>query len=205
MKKILVATVALTLAASPALAENWYVSGNIGMASASNSDLTDSTVPGITIDIEYDSGLTLGAAIGYDYGTIRAEGELAYQKNDFDKASLWGVDVPLSGDATATSLLLNGYFDIENDSPVTPYITAGLGLAKIEVNNLNVPGSGLPGTSDDDTVFAYQIGAGLGYAINNRLTADVRYRYLTSSDPEFGTSEAEFASHNVTAGLRYSF
>jgi hypothetical protein len=77
-------------------AEGPYVSGNLGISTPSNSDLTDSTVPGITMDVESDSGLALGTAVGYGFAnSIRIEGEIAYQKNDLDKASLLGVDVNL--------------------------------------------------------------------------------------------------------------
>ncbi|MBW1650881.1 MAG: hypothetical protein JRJ44_09475 [Deltaproteobacteria bacterium] len=33
-----------------------------------------------TLEIEYDSGIALGAATGYDFGSARIEGELAYQQ-----------------------------------------------------------------------------------------------------------------------------
>ena len=48
-------------------AEGLYVSGNFGFAMASDSDLTDSTVPGVTVNTEFDTGLALGAALGYDF------------------------------------------------------------------------------------------------------------------------------------------
>jgi len=52
-----------------------YISGNLGLAIASDSDVTDSTVPGITLDIESDSGLALGVAVGYGLGNnTRSEG-----------------------------------------------------------------------------------------------------------------------------------
>lgn len=191
---------------SPAYsAEGPYVSGNIGFAMLSDSDVTDSTIPGITIDMEYDTGLALGAALGYNFGNTRLEGEISYQKNDFEKASLFGVDVDLTGDVTSLSLLMNGYYDFVNNSAVTPYLSAGLGFAEVEVNDLNVPGSGLPNSNDDDTVFAYQVGVGVGYAVNEKVTIDVKYRYFATSDPEFDTTEAEFASHNFLFGVRVNF
>ena len=191
---------------SPAYsAEGPYVSGNIGFAMLSDSDVTDSTIPGITIDMEYDTGLALGAALGYDFGNTRLEGEISYQKNDFEKASLLGVDVDLTGDVTSLSLLMNGYYDFVNNSAFTPYLSAGLGFAKVEVNDLNIPGSGLPNSNDDDTVFAYQVGVGVGYAVNEKVTIDVKYRYFATSDPEFDTTEAEFASHNFLFGVSVNF
>lgn len=191
---------------SPAYsAEGPYVSGNIGFAMLSDSDVTDSTIPDITIDMEYDTGLALGAALGYNFGNTRLEGEISYQKNDFEKASLFGVDVDLTGDVTSLSLLMNGYYDFVNNSAVTPYLSAGLGFAEVEVNDLNVPGSGLPDSNDDDTVFAYQVGVGVGYAVNEKVTIDVKYRYFATSDPEFDTTEAECASHNFLFGVRVNF
>ena len=184
-------------------AEGPYVSGNIGFAMLSDSDLTDSTAPGITLDMEFDPGFALGAALGYGFGKTRIEGEIAYQKNDIDKIGAFGVSLDASGDATALAFLLNGYYDFTNNSLFTPYVSAGLGFAKIEVNDFSI--SGMPIGSDDDTVFAYQIGAGIGYAVSEKVTIDVKYRYFATSDPEFDTTEAEFASHNFLLGVRVNF
>lgn len=187
-------------------AEGSYVSGNLGLAILSDSNVTDSTVPGISIEIESDSGLALGVAVGYAFGNnTRIEGEIAYQKNDLDKASLFGVDVDLTGDISSLALLLNGYYDFANESAFTPFISAGLGFAKVEVNDMNVLGSGAPSKNYDDTVFAYQVGAGVGYAVNEKVTLDVKYRYFGTSDPDFDTATVEYSSHNVYAGIRVSF
>jgi opacity protein-like surface antigen len=118
---------------------------------------------------------------------------------------LLGVDVDLTGDVTSLSLLMNGYYGFVNNSAFTPYLSAGLGFAKVEVNDFNVPGSGLPDSNDDDTVFAYQVGVGVGCAVNEKVTIDVKYRYFATSDPEFDTTEAEFASHNFLFGVRVNF
>lgn len=209
MKKnlLIISVCALTFFfSSPAYsAEGPYVSGNIGFAMLSDSDVTDSTVPGKIIDVEYDTGSALGAALGYDFGNTRLEGEISYQKNDFEKANLPRVDFDLSGEITSLSLLMNGYYDFVNNSDFTPYFSAGLGFAEIEANDLNVHGLGLPDSNDDDTVFAYQVGAGVGYAINEKVTIDVKYRYFATSDHEFDTREAEFASHNFLFGVRVNF
>ena len=187
-------------------AEGPYVSGNLGIAMASDSDATDSTAPGTTLDIESDSGLALGAALGYGFGNIRVEGEIAYQKNDLDKASISGLgSVDLTGDFSSTALLLNGYYDFKNQSAFTPFVSGGIGMATVEVNDFNAPGSGLPDTNEDDTVFAYQVGAGVGYAVTEKVNLDVKYRYFGTSDPEFETTEVEYSSHNVYAGIRVSF
>lgn len=188
-------------------AEGPYVSGNLGLAIPSDSDITDSTLPGITFDVESDMGLALGAAAGYDFGNnIRVEGEVAYQKNDLDKVSLpLGIDVGLTGNISSLAFLLNGYYDFANDSAFTPFISAGLGVARVDANDLNVAGSNFPSTSADDTVFAYQVGAGVGYAVNKKVSIDVKYRYFATSDPDFDTTNAEYSSNNFYVGVRDNF
>jgi len=186
-------------------AEGFYVSGNLGFAMASDSDLTDSTVPGVTVNTEFDTGLTFGAALGYNFSRFRAEGEISYQKNDVDKISAQGVFLDATGDAIALSFLINGYYDFKNNSAFTPYISAGLGFAQIEFNNLNISGLGFSGSGDEDTVFAYQIGIGVGYAVTEKVTIDVKYRYFSTEDSEYDTTEAEFDSNNFLFGVRVNF
>ena len=183
-----------------------YVSGNLGVSMPSNSYITDSTIPGGKMNIESHSGLALGVAVGYGFANnTRIEGEIAYTKNDLNEASLLGVDVDLTGDTSSLALLLNGYYDFTNESQFTTSITAGLGVANVELNDFNVPGSGLPSTNDDDTVFAYQVGLGVGYAVNEKVIVDVKYRYFGTSDLQFDTAEAEYSGQVVYAGTRVSF
>ena len=186
-------------------AEGLYVSGNFGFAMASDSDLTDSTVPGVTVNTEFDTGPALGAALGYDFNKFRVEGEISYQKNDVSQIGSQGVLLNNTGKVTAFSFLINGYYDFINKSAFTPYISAGLGFAQVEFNNLDISGLGFSGSNDEDTVFAYQVGIGLGYAVTEKITIDVRYRYIGTEDSEYDTTKAEFASNNLLFGVRVSF
>lgn len=186
-------------------ADGPYLGANIGVAWLSDSDVTDSTVPGIPLELSYDSGLTVGAAIGYRFGNGRIEGEVSYQQNDVDQTSALGVSLDSTGDTEGIAFLLNGYYDFTNTTAFTPYVSAGLGYAKIEINDYNIPGSGIPNFSDDDSVFAYQVGLGIGYAVTDKVTLDAKYRYFATEDAEFDTSEVEIASHNVLLGVRFNF
>jgi opacity protein-like surface antigen len=209
MKKNLLITFACVLvfffSAPVYSAEGLYVSGNIGFAVASDSDLTDSTVPGITVNTEFDTGLAFGAALGYDFNRFRVEGEISYQKNDIDKMSAQGVILDATGDAVALSFLINGYYDFINSSAFTPYISAGLGFAQVEFNDLDINSLGFSGSNDEDTVFAYQIGIGVGYAVTEKVTIDIKYRYFGAENSEYNTTEAEFASNNFLFGVRINF
>lgn len=203
---IVVAGSILTLSMSSAAyaAQGVYVSGNLGVAMPSDIDATDSTTPGLILSIESDPGYALGAAVGYDFGNnIRIEGEFSYQQSDIDKISVLGFDLDSSGDSSAFGIGLNGYYDFTNKSSFTPFITAGAGLAKVEIDDFAIAGTSLG--SEDDTVFAYQFGAGLAYAVTETVNIDLTYRYRGFDDPEFGTTTVEYGSHNVYAGVRVAF
>jgi outer membrane immunogenic protein len=177
-----------------------YITANFGMSFLMDSDFSE---PGATGTLEYDPGFATSFAAGYNFGMFRVEGEIGYQFNDIDKGTVNSGRRSFSGsvsggDMTAYSLMANGYFDFLNTTPFTPFIIAGLGVAKLEINDLG-------GYDFDDTVFAYQFGAGVGYAINHNFNIDLTYRYFATEDPEFGASQAEFASNNVYLGLRYNF
>lgn len=204
MKKSILVVIAI-LGFSISAHAGWYAGGNIGYAIPTDSDWDDPAFGGVTLTIELEPGFALAGFGGYDFGKFRLEGELSWQKNDFDTVSGPGGSLTITGDLTATSFLVNGYFDFHNSSPATPFITAGIGFSKIEVNDFNVPGSGVPGYSDDDTVFAGQIGAGVGFAIIQNGSLDFKYRYFLTEDPSFDTSEFSFSSHNIYVGFRYNF
>lgn len=194
--------VVATLGTVPALAAEGrpYASVTAGVTALSESDFREE---GETITAEFDAGYNVGVALGYDFGPGRVETEIAYRSNEFDDVSYLGMDFSADGTFSALSFMVNGYLDYKNESAVTPFVTAGLGVARVDVEDVSVEGISVG--SADDTVFAYQLGAGLGIALNKQLSLDLSYKYLATSDPEFEGSEAEYDSHNINVGLRFSF
>ena len=187
-------------------AEGPYMSANLGRAMANDSDLSDTTLPSVSMEYEADPGWTLGVAAGYDFGNnLRLEAEFAYQDNDLDSISILGTDLDLKGDASRQTLLLNGYYDFKNESRFVTFISAGIGVAQVEINDFNIVGSGVPDSDDDDQVFAYQLSAGISYAVTPKVNLDFKYRYFATEDPEFDTTEVEYSSNNVTIGIRVAF
>ena len=181
-----------------------YLSAMIGTALLNDSTLTDAY--GNSVDLEFDAGWNLAVMAGYKFNMARIEGEIGYQQNDADKFS-GGILGPLSvnagGDVDIWRFMVNGYWDFNTRTPWIPYIGAGIGFANISVNDLTVNNYRVG--DDDDTVFAYQLAAGLGYAINNTTTLFVDYRYFSTEDPDFSGTEAEVDSHNISLGLQVSF
>ena len=193
-------------------ASGWYGSVNAGLAIMPDGDIDvtvdipDFIVGSGTAELAYDTGFTFGGAVGYMMENFRVEGEISYQTNDFDNISGPGGSFPVDGDISALTFLVNGYLDFDTGGPMTPYITAGIGYSNVEAS--------IEGGSEDDNVFTYQLGVGLGYAMSETVTLDLRYRYLGAEDFEYSEVEpglgsasidVEIASHNITAGLRFAF
>jgi opacity protein-like surface antigen len=198
----------------------YYVSGNIGAVQVMDSDVTE-TGPGYTIngEFEFDTGLGVNGAVGVSLGDLRLEGELSYRQVDFDSVTIDSLTVGSStftslgsadvgGDATSYGLMGNMWYDIDIGGKLKPFIGGGIGVARVEVDIDSV--GGVPvSASGDDTVFAYQVGAGIGYDISDKIVATLGYRFFGTADPDFGsngvTDEAEFQSHNIEIGMRFKF
>ena len=190
--------------------EGFY--GSIGVGASFLEDVTISgpgfgPTPG---EAEMDTGFSLLGALGYDFGMFRLEGEVGYRTNDFDTGTIQGVagSADLVGDQTALSFMGNVGIDIETQTKFTPYFLVGIGFAQVEADGVGI--AGVAGTWDaDDTVFAYQLGAGVGYAASETITLGLEYRYFGTSDPEDtiagGNVEWEYATHNILLGIRFAF
>lgn len=191
--------------------EGLYVSGNIGASWLENSDIeggnikrgNGNIIDNLDAEAEFHIGTLFGGAFGYDFGTYRTEVEFGYRDNDIDLIKNMPNnsgrlrDLNLTGEATTLSYMLNTYIDFENDTALTPYVGAGLGIADIELD--------YNGEERDDTVFAYQAAVGVGYDINARLTLDAGYRYFATQRPDFDGIEGEYNDHNIALTVRYKF
>lgn len=211
--KILVVVICIFifLLSANVFAEGPYISANVGVSWLDDAELTGSDL-GINLesDMEFDTGFLLGAALGYDFGQLRIEGEMGYRFHDIDEwkdVTVNGTnfgDFNGDGDVATLSLLVNGYVDFAPPNyPVTPYIGGGIGFANIDMNDLELEDDFIG--DEDDTVFAYQLAAGVAFAVNPYMTLDLGYRYFATSDPEFDEIEAEYDSHNISLAVRFSF
>ncbi len=177
-----------------------YMGGNIGTAWLSNLDVSG---PGLSYELESNMGIGAGISLGYDFGNnMRIEGEFSYQHNELDIVVLPGGNLGASGDASSSAFLLNGYYDFKNETRFITSVTLGVGFVNAETDTFNA--AGVPTGNFDDTAFAFQVGGGVGYAVNKNLIVDVRYRYLRTAEMDFGTSKAEYASHTIYFGIRFA-
>lgn len=191
-----------------------YFSANLGFAMPLDSETTDSEEPGLVFDLGFDNDIAISGAVGLRMESLRAEAEISYQKNDLDKIGVTGITVDasalgISGNAKALTGLINAYFDFNTGSAFSPYITGGMGFSRVNFNASIDIEDELGTLDDNDTGFAFQLGAGVGYAVSDNVTLDLRYRYFSVPTLKYDTTESEteseFNSHNITGGVRISF
>jgi len=136
---------------------------------------------GFPDDTGLETGYLLNAALGYNFDPVRIEAAVGYQRHELED---------LDDDVSYLSLMANAYYDFDAGSGVTPYVMAGAGIAEADES----------WTSDNDTGFAWQVGAGLGFPIGGGTTLDLGYRYFRPDD-----EDTEVELHNLQAGIRYQF
>lgn len=159
-------------------------------------------------EVEYESGMgfLIAVGIGDDVG-LRGELEFGYRKVNEDKVKDDDEVYDSDADQTTLSFMVNGLYAFEVSNLVRPYFGVGLGMAKHDWSDpgdeWNEP------ESHDDTVFAYQGMAGVGFALAEQTEVRVGYRYFATQDFAFDNEwtevEISHGSHSIEAGIRFSF
>lgn len=161
--------------------------------------------------VEFDPGIDVGGAGGYDFGYVRLEGELSYKGAEIDSVYDSTSNVTyhdMDGSLGVFAAMVNCFIDLHNTTPVTPYFGGGIGAATLYLDD-TYSDQGKLYESDDDTVFAYQFGAGVEITLTRSLSLDLGYRYFATDEGKFedegiGT-RMKFESHNATVGVRFKF
>ena len=204
-------------AAAQSLPEGIYLEGRGGAVFLEDAENSGG---GTSIDSEFNTGFAFGGAVGYAHSSgFRGEVAVEYRKNDADSLAIntllgtpfGGASFSAEGDVSTVTGMVNGYFDIDLGSGFVPFIGAGIGIAHIDADvDVTVAGNNVSLTDDSDQVFAYQGIAGIAYHFTENVAASLQYSYLATTDPEFEDSggapfDSEYQSHNVMAGLRFTF
>ncbi len=200
------ATSLLCLASLAHADEGWYVSGQAGASILTSSELDEPT--GILTEVDFDVGYGLSGALGYHWGLFRVEGEITYAESDIDEFEIGGFSVGGSGDVDSLGFMANAFKDFEIGDGWQFNIGGGIGYAIVSIDHTTVVE--IPLANDDDSVFAYQLGTGIGYQMSPETTFSLDYRYFATVDPEFNAVdgspfEAEYDSHVIRIGVRFNF
>jgi opacity protein-like surface antigen len=163
-------------------------------------------------DLDIDNKWTLGIKLGYTMPFARflaVEAEALYfdpEVNDqaWEKYGSYNVDV----DATIHfyNLLFNVIVKYP-DGRIHPYLGAGAGLSHVdfygEADNTYSTNADL--NNDRDTTFAWQVLAGVNFDINESLSADLAYRYFSTSAEFSHDNEIDYTTSMITVGLNFHF
>ncbi|MBC0790384.1 porin family protein, partial [Escherichia coli] len=179
----------------------------------------------------HDTVFSGGIAAGYDFYPqfsipVRTELEFyargkADSKYNLDKDD-WSRD-DLKNEVSVNTLMLNAYYDFRNDSAFTPWVSAGIGYARIHQKTTSIStwdyGYGSSGRkslsrSGSADNFAWSLGAGVRYDVAPDIALDLSYRYIDAGDSsvsykdEWGDkykSEVDVKSHDIMLGMTYNF
>jgi len=199
---LLMALMGLSVAmpAKAELFDDMYISAATGITITSDADFKDSSDTG---HIEIDNSVNLSLALGKSINeNIRAEIEVSHRNADLENLTVDGLgSAAIDGDFKTTAVLLNSYYDFNPNDKFSPYVSAGIGFAR---HDGELTGGAIT-TSADDTVFAYQIGAGASYDIADAASIFGGYRYLGSSEADLDGLDAEYDAHELRVGVRYGF
>lgn len=153
------------------------------------------------------AGGLVGAGAGYDFGPVRIEAEYFHRRQGGETVDLVvpGDDKqPEFTERTETidqvrgdNFFGNVYYDVPTASRVTPFVGVGFGVMRTTIDYLatsirtadraalldlgrNPNAAGVVSRADDammDRLTAYQVLAGLDYAVGERQALGVKFRY----------------------------
>ena len=190
-----------------------YLTGNIGTSSFTSADwkaeVSGSDYKG---DLKFDAGTGWELGLGYDFGRFRSELSYGNSKNDIKSISAkingTSADSSASGDLNINSILINGYLDfpIGEQKKLAPYLGAGIGGSKLDIDNITVDGEELE--SANTWLFGYQAKLGLSYSLNEKLNIFGEGTYSAFSDLGVAGEKYGLESNsdiNYRAGFRLRF
>lgn len=231
------AALAMTATAASADPNGWYGAVDAGFHTMEDGINAESSTTGANWNWEVNDGWAAFARLGYRFNpNWRLELEGGYRAGDIGTVraitgsqglcnltpATGGCFSP-EGDITSTTLMANLIYDFGSaDAVLRPFVGLGVGVNRVNtdaIGNLRANRTAALAADDSSTEFAAQAIAGLAWALSERTSLDLTYRYLTGDAAwasttagtgvgatAFGTWEGDYdQSHTVSLGLRYSF
>lgn len=198
MASALVLTMAV--AATAEARDGFYIAVRGGYTDFNVNSKEDSAAD--SAKVELDSGWHMSGALGYKFGYFRVEGEYIYRDksdDEYPEGLYGGHKTVLESD----SFMANAYLDIMPNYWISPYVTGGIGLTRLdlETHDYFVGGSTSNHRTEDADNFTWQVGAGLSLRLNRCLNLDAGYRYIDMGEID----DADINAHEWYGGLRYTF
>lgn len=177
------ATVATAFAGGAASAQDfgeWYVRADAGTSFRGHVEAHP--------PFKGDAGWSLSGAAGRSFGpNFRAEAEINYQT-----ASIKG---PREGQMRTFGGFANGYYQFNPEGAWRPFLGAGVGVARVKVHR------------ERDAGFAYQLKAGIAHPFSDRVSGELAYRFMQTSNVRVGMGpsafDCKYHDQALVMGVRY--
>ena len=183
-----------------------YVSVFGGANFISNESHFAGTVPSSfeVHNTDPDTGFIIGGAIGTGLDNwvkgMRVELEASYRRNDVHGD--WQTGFTFFGPITTTgtidanastfALMANVAYDIDVGWKIKPYVMGGAGWARTKYEGAEVSSGGTYSSFiDENSGFAWQLGAGFNYEVAPGVDVGLGYRYFDGPDNSY------FAGKNI--------
>lgn len=155
----------------------------------------------------YGGSFAVGLSEQVFGGSFRAEVE--YNKNGkaeqkhyigFDDFGyLWDEDFKLQ--VETQSVMINGYYDFDTGTRLSPYFGAGIGYGEVK-GTLSIAGV-KAGIKDKKMV--WQIGTGISLEVTENFKAEVGYRYMDYGYFKKDGDKVKTDAQELYIGFRYHF
>lgn len=215
----------------------WYLRGDIGMTNQRYSDLADPYLAQVPerswLDKGgFDSGMLYGVGVGYQFNSwFRADltgqyrGRTSYDALDtFRNTDTNQINSNhLQATKSEWLVLANGYVDLGTWWCVTPFVGAGIGAARVTLDNYRdtnvIARGGGWAPSASTWNFAWAAHAGLAYRVSPSFTVELAYSYVSLGSGKTGDPRdlngdnrlpgnyvelKDITSHDIKFGVRWN-
>ena len=185
-----------------------YLTGALGANWPQNANAVENDIPGLEYSLveSRNSGLSIEAGLGYDFGGVRVEATYAY-----DRSSLAGYTdsegsyTYSGGSVNKNSVFASAYWDINLKGRFKPYIGGGVGYSNLRVQDSSDGIAEYNGYNAGG--FGYQAKAGVRYVATRStdLFAEAVYRGMagyTATDGDFVYHYGGYNSWGFQIGTR---
>ncbi len=188
---------------------SFYASIFGGAAFINDFEFVSNIDDGIPGEMTFDSGYSIDAALGYDFGNgFSLEGQVGHLTGSASGVTYGGQDADVDGDASITYGMVNAWYGFDLGG-ITPFVGGGVGVASLAVD-ASFPDLPTASIDDSEVTWAAQLGAGVSLDVADNISLVGRYRYMTTGDVSLtdvdGDENTGSASASIVdVGLKISF